>query len=75
MEHYNEIKRDYKIIFNSGIARHLLRDFGIPLADIKPDRTNPERTIFVFKRTPEFEIAFEQINKEISESKTDVVSE
>ena len=62
------IKKEFKLIFNSGCARRLLR-MGIPIADIKADRTNPDKTVFVFKRTPEFEEAFTQINKEIAEVK------
>lgn len=62
------IKKEYKLVFNSGVARRLLR-MGINIADIKADRTNPDKTVFVFKRTPEFEAAFEQLNKEITEAK------
>lgn len=62
------IKKEYKLVFNSGVARRLLR-MGINIADIKADRTNPDKTVFVFKRTPEFEAAFEQMNKEIAEAK------
>lgn len=62
------IKKEYKLVFNSGVARRLLR-MGINIADIKADRTNPDKTVFVFKRTPEFETAFEQLNKEIAEAK------
>lgn len=62
------IKKEFKLIFNSGCARRLLK-MGIPIADIKADRTNPDKTVFVFKRTPEFEAAFSQINKEIAETK------
>jgi len=62
------IKKEYKLVFNAGIARRLLR-MGINIADIKSDRTNPDKTVFVFKRTPEFEAAFEQMNKEIAEVK------
>jgi hypothetical protein len=42
---------------------------GVNIADIKADRTNPDKTVFVFKRTTEFEEAFTQINKEIAEVK------
>ena len=63
------IKKEFKLIFNSGCARRLLK-MGVPIADIKADRTNPDKTVFVFKRTPEFEEAFAQINKEIAETKT-----
>lgn len=63
-----EIKREYKLVFNAGVARRLLR-MGVPIADIKSDRSNADKTVFVFKRTQEFETAFAQINKEITESK------
>ena len=64
------IKKEFKLIFNSGCARRLLK-MGIPIADIKADRTNPDKTVFVFKRTDEFETAFTQINKEIAEAKAE----
>ena len=62
------IKKEYKLVFNAGVARRLLR-MGINIADIKSDRTNQDKTVFVFKRTPEFEDAFAQINREIAETK------
>lgn len=62
------MKKEYKLVFNAGIARRLIR-MGINVADIKSDRANPDKTVFVFKRTPEFEAAFEQMNKEIAEVK------
>ena len=42
---------------------------GVNIADIKSDRSNTDKTVFVFKRTPEFEEAFAQINKEIADAK------
>ena len=65
-----EIKKEYKLVFNAGVARRLVR-MGINIADIKSDRTNPDKTVFVFKRAPEFEAAFTQINKEIAEAKAE----
>lgn len=65
----NVTKKEYKLVFNAGVARRLVR-MGINIADIKSDRTNPDKTVFVFKRTPEFEAAFEQMNKEIAEAKS-----
>lgn len=62
------IKKEFKLIFNAGCARRMLK-MGIPIADIKSDRVNPDKTVFVFKRTPEFEEAFARINKEIAETK------
>ena len=62
------IKKEYKLVFNAGVSRRLLK-MGIPIADIKSDRANPDKTVFVVKRTTEFETAFAQINKEIAEAK------
>lgn len=64
------IKNNFKIVFNAGCARRLLR-IGIPIADIKADRTNPDKTIFIFERTPEFEKAFAEMNDEIKAVKSD----
>ena len=64
------IKKEYKLVFNAGVARRLIR-MGVIVADIKSDRTNPDKTVFVYKRTPEFEAAFAQINKEIAEAKAE----
>lgn len=63
------IKKEYKLVFNQGVVRRLLR-MGVTIHDIKPDKENKEKTVFVFKRTPEFETAFEQINNEITELKS-----
>lgn len=64
----DSVKKEYKLVFNAGCARRLLR-MNIPIADIKSDRANPDKTVFVFKRTPEFEAAFAEINKGIAEAK------
>lgn len=69
-----EMNKEFKLVFNAGVARKLLK-MNVPIADIKADRTNKEKTVFVFKRTPEFEEAFTQINKEIAESKKETVAE
>ena len=63
-----DIKKKYKLLFNPGCVRKLL-SMGINIHDIKADKTNPDKTVFVFKRTPEFEAAFAQINKELEELK------
>jgi hypothetical protein len=66
--------KEFKLVFNAGVSRKLLK-MGVPIADIKADRTNKDKTVFVFKRTPEFEAAFAQINDEIAESKKETVVE
>ena len=74
MKVMDNMKKEFKLVFNAGVARRLLR-MGINIADIKSDRANPDKTVFVFKRTPEFEAAFEQMNKEIAEAKDQEVQE
>lgn len=49
--------KKYKEIFTPYVARRLLR-MGNPIVDIKPDKTNRDKTIFVFEIT-------EQFNKDI----------
>ena len=68
------MNKEYKLVFNAGVARKLLK-MGVTIADIKADRNNKDKTVFVFKRTDEFEAAFNQINKEINDAKTEVVVE
>ena len=45
---------------------------GINIHDIKADKVNPDKTVFVFKRTPEFEAAFAKINAELADLKKDI---
>lgn len=66
------VNKEYKLVFNAGVARKLLK-MGVGIADIKADRANKDKTVFVFKRTPEFEEAFTQINKEIAETKKETM--
>lgn len=42
--------KKYKSIFTPGIARHLLK-MGNPIIDIKKDKKNSEKTIFIFEET------------------------
>ena len=61
-------KKEYKLVFNAGVARQLIR-MGINIADIKADRANPDKTVFVFKNDGHFQEEFERINREIAEAK------
>lgn len=54
-------EKQYKIIFNAGVARNLLK-MGCQIADIKADRNNPDKSLFIFERTAEFEKSFAEIN-------------
>ena len=61
-------KKEAKLIFNAGTARSLLKA-GCTMIDVKPDRENPVKSVFVFKADDQFWKEFERINKEIAEAK------
>ena len=44
---------EYKSIFTAGVARHLLK-LGNPICDIKADKKNKDKTIFIFEETEKF---------------------
>jgi translation initiation factor 1 (eIF-1/SUI1) len=67
METMKKVK-DAKLIFNAGTCRSLLKA-GCQIIDVKPDRENPDKTVFVFKNDEHFQNEFERINKEIAEAK------
>ena len=67
MEIRNENKKS-KLVFDARIARALCKkDF--PIIDIKPLRGEPDKTVFVFANTEEFQEAFAQIMEEIKAKK------
>lgn len=72
------MEKEYKLIFNAGTARSLLKA-GCVMVDVKPDRSNKEtgkdKTVFVFKNDEHFQKEFERINSEIAESKKEAVAE
>lgn len=61
-------KKDARLVFNMGVGRALLK-VGCTVIDCKPDRTNPDKTVLVFKNDQLFQREFERINKEIAEAK------
>jgi hypothetical protein len=50
--------RKFKSIFNAGVARHLIRK-GNPVYDIKADKNNLDKTIFIFEIT-------DKLNKDLA---------
>lgn len=59
-----DIKKNFKLVFNPGCARRLLRA-GCVISDIKQSKENADKTIFVFKRDEVFEQAFAELNNEL----------
>ena len=62
------IKKEAKLIFNAGTCRSLLKA-GCTIIDVKPDRENADKTVFVFKNDEHFQKEFERINQEIAAAK------
>lgn len=62
------IKKEAKLIFNAGTARSLLKA-NCQIIDVKPDRENSDKTVFVFKNDSHFQKEFERINQEIAAAK------
>ena len=60
--------RKSRLIFDAKIARKLLKQ-GFVVIDIKPNRENTEKSIFVFENTDEFKLSLTQIMDEIKAKK------
>lgn len=63
----NTIEKDTRksrLIFDAKIARKLLK-LGHVVIDIKPNRENTEKSVFVFENTDAFKNALTQIMDEI----------
>jgi hypothetical protein len=65
----DKMKKEAKLIFNAGTCRSLLKA-NCTIIDVKPDRDNPDKTVFVFKNDEHFQQEFERINNEIAEAKS-----
>ena len=65
----NANKKEARLVFNMGVGRALLKA-NCQVIDVKPDRTNPDKTVLVFKNDEHFEKEFARINQEISEAKS-----
>lgn len=67
------MKKEAKLIFNMGVGRALLKA-GAQIIDVKPDRSNQDKTVLVFKNDEVFQRELARINREIAEAKAaDVV--
>ena len=60
--------KEARLVFNCGVTRALLKA-GCTIVDVKPDRTNPDKSVFVFKNDELFREEFERINREILASR------
>ncbi len=68
MENNKNFVKEANLIFNMGVGRALIKA-GAQVIDVKPDRTNPDKTVLVFKNDELFQTELARINKEIAEAK------
>lgn len=64
MEINEKDTRKSRLIFDAKIARKLLK-MGFVVIDIKPNRENTDKSIFVFENTEEFQQTLAKIMDEI----------
>lgn len=63
-----EMNKTSKLVFDAKVARALCKK-GFHIIDIKPLRDDPDKTVFVFENTEDFQEAFAQIMDEIKAKK------
>lgn len=59
--------KETKLVFDAKIARRLLK-MGFVVVDIKPNRDNVDKSIFVFNNTKEFRKALYKVRTEVEEN-------
>ena len=64
----NENLNDSKLIFKPKVARRLLK-MGAKIIDIKADRENKQRTIFVFERDENFDRNFDTVINDLADER------
>ena len=68
MEIKEKDTRKSRLIFDAKIARKLLK-MGFVVIDIKPNRENTDKSIFVFENTEEFQNTLNEVLDEIKVKK------
>ena len=62
-----------RLVTDPRVARKLLKK-GFVVIDIKPNKSNPDKSVFIFENTEEFKVALEEVTTEIK-SKEEVKEE
>ena len=68
MKEFKNETKESKLVFDPRVARALCKR-GFPIIDIKPLRGEPDKTVFVFENTENFQDVFIQIMDEIKAKK------
>lgn len=64
----NNENKDSRLVFKAQIARQLLKA-GCHMCDIKADRTNKDRTVFVFDNDEKFQKTFAEILNDLADQR------
>lgn len=67
-------KKETRLVFNMGICRALIKA-GCTVVDVKPDKSNHDKSIMVFKNDEVFEREFSRINAEITAARNSTTEE
>ena len=62
-----EVDTTFRVVSSAGVARHLIRD-GFEVKDLRPDRVDRKRTVFVFERTEALEKKIAEAELELRQS-------
>ena len=62
-----------RLVTDPRVARKLLKK-GFVVIDIKPNKSNPDKSVFIFENTEEFKVVLEEVTTEIK-SKEEVKEE
>ena len=68
MEEIKNENKASKLVFDARVARALCKK-NFPIIDIKPLRGEPDKTVFVYANTEEFQKAFNEIMSETKAKK------
>ena len=74
MEEIKNENKASKLVFDARVARALCKK-NFPIIDIKPLRGEPDKTVFVYANTEEFQKAFNEIMSEPKAKKEKKVAE
>ena len=54
-----------RLVTDPRVARKLLKK-GFVVIDIKPNKSNPDKSVFIFENTDSFKVALEEVMAEIT---------
>ena len=53
-----------RLVCDARVARKLLKS-GFVVIDIKPNKSNPDKSVFIFENTDAFKVALDEITAEV----------